>query len=497
MKCQLSCGCCGPDNCLKLWTPKRPDGDVCDWFLNVDGDIDIPWPGASWSMVRRPSDGGEIADASTLYCGFRTKASVTCNAPADDVAIEVEYPVEHSAGFDLALPAFNEQWPESKFPACSVSAQKNGGASFGPDALTVGSYVPPAGRTVDFSGLMLKAGVIFDTMETVQVAGGPNGDGATHPVQVFYNGYLGKGGMDIRGTNRHLGTDYTWPNGQFYGLHSLFFDSPIWAGIGGIPYMGVLQGRPNNFIEIDETSFEASANVGYTKRASFADGVVSASVDGFSQYANLRYRHGGYAMTGMVVNSSTQDAVVGSLDPTCGYDPALHTGMGSLYYSKYKGSYTNYIGRAWDPQGYPNNDLLSAQALMTALGQAYDDDLAYVMAVRTYVGPVEETFTIDSVENQVGSPRPDQWYDPTSPYYQPSLGYYITGGNGENGNIDIKFLAATTFDYVYGSSMTSWAIPTNPHTGETIGFSDSAPDPKDWKRRAEFSFSAGREHINH
>ena len=71
MKCQLSCGCCGPDNCLKLWTPKRPDGDVCDWFLNVDGDIDIPRPGASWSMVRRPSDGGEIADASTLYRGYR------------------------------------------------------------------------------------------------------------------------------------------------------------------------------------------------------------------------------------------------------------------------------------------------------------------------------------------------------------------------------------------------------------------------------------------
>ncbi len=475
MRMQLSCGCCGPDNCLTLWTPNRPAEDVCDWFVHIEGSLTPTWPGASWSGVRRPASGGAVPDYMMDQCGFRNTATIAATS-ADDVPWSTSYAVNHSAAFNMTLPNLNS-WPESRFPGCAVEKQTPGGQQYGPDANAFGAYIPPATRTKTFDAMVWKMPLEFDTMEEVDVASGPDGDGALYPVQVFYNSYLGKGPLEPRGTDRHLACCAV--PGQVRGLMENWPDvGETWSGFPNNPagYMGSLTGRPQNIAEINETTATARLTVGYQKRGEFSDGVVSAFLEDLKLYSMLRYENGGYAATGWTINSTDQNAVSGA---TCGYDPIMTTGFGGLHYDGYYDQvYEHYIGRAWHAGGHPWPKL-TAEALMSALGGTYDDTKAYALAVRSFVNPDLEggySFTWP----QCGEVRPDEITDPFS--------YYIYAGAGELRNASLRMVVEADFDFIYAGTMENHWLYETPHRGQTIGFRDAAPDPADWKRREEFTF---------
>ena len=363
MKMAMSCGCCGVKNCIKLWTPRRIEGDTCDWLVDVGGNLTLPHGGRTitessivnnsinplHSLKNLKRTTNTVLDEGALDgYGNRTHALVaSTDAPAWSVSYSARSDLEVSASLPL-------DWAEIDVPSCVRSRQLSKTNNGAWESLPLGTYSPPPTITAVFDRIGWRANAIFDSVLTVTCPTGVDGSGPSTPVQVFYNSVAG-----LSPVSGYANGVWEW-EGVYTGYTELYSTD------------GIAE-------ELDETTGEIKHGFSWEEESRFQDGECSFTLNDVTESALLRASTFAYRSDGAFEILAADSGV------TSGFLGTKHWGPQNSLYS------TSRLGPSkFTPMGTPLVNAVYAGPLFTAMGETLTEGGQYVLAVRTLVPPENE-----------------------------------------------------------------------------------------------------------
>ena len=446
-----------PQFCNVLWTPGESR------LLTVAGSIDLPWPEYVFESTPNNWDiralTGEPTPLSEQTNGddFRYQPLVETDDPVAWSVGATPEPGPMATVISTAL-----WWNGYQAPACQRSAsQPNGQFPVDEQSPSFGSYSPPASIPVSWSDLRWQMPIDFDSVETVSVQSGPDGDGHEHTVHVYYNSTAGYGPISDLTSGS---ADWCFAGGDRNGIRCFYRKSdgsladvhmgPIGEYYNAASYMNRLAATnvsDSGFMpDLANPANAIRQTIRFARTLFWGDGATSLTVDNVRNSVVVDLDKSAAYLWDKTNDPFT---ITGSSQPG-GYwqlraadDPNFGFGRDDG-----EGHLLGFARRQTGPNTWPLDPIYRAP-LLDALGVAEDGDAAYVLYCWFESDPPTLT-------------------PPATPIYFEHFPGFMASNPRINLSVDVDV------EYTRADTGRQKGETVDLFDGETIQWSGSAPDPE-------------------